>query len=124
MHLNLLRVDTLPLRFRQPPFKFAQPQNIAVVELSTPAIAPIVRGFQYSDAIPASSIDTIITDHCMDSMVANTRPRNPSGTMRSNCYMLSTELTPTPARESAMNTSAQAKYFIWLNRIYDPPWIT
>ena len=33
--------------------------------------------------------------------------------------MFSTELTPTPARESAMKTSASAKLRIWLKRMYD-----
>ncbi len=91
------------------------------MELNTPAIAPMIRGFQYSDAIPAAIIESIITDHCSDSFVANTRPRNSSGTVRSSCHMFSTELMPTPARERQMNTSAQAKLRIWLNRIYDPP---
>ena len=57
-------------------------------------------------------------------MVAKTRPRNPSGTMRSSCDMFSTELTPTPARESAMNTSAQRNCRVWLKRMYEPPCTT
>ena len=84
----------------------------------------MVRGFQCSDAMPASIIEIIITDHVVDSMVANTRPRNALGTWRSNCDMFITELNPTPARDSAMNTSAQVKLRIWLNRIYEPPCTT
>src|SRR5689334_12760662 len=103
------------------PVKCAQPQNSAVVELSAPATAPIVRGFQYSEAIPAAIIESIITDHWHDSIVEKTRPRNSFGTMRSSCDMLSTELTPTPARESPIKKSAQAKLRDWLNRIYEAP---
>jgi len=57
------------------PVTFAQPQSIAVVELSAPAMVPMVRGSQYCDATPASNMEIIITDHVVDSMVANTRPR-------------------------------------------------
>ena len=74
------------------PVKCAQPQNIAVVELSAPATAPMVRGSQYCEAMPASIIEIIMTDQVVDSMVANTRPRNSSGTCRSSCDMFSTEL--------------------------------
>ena len=81
----------------------------------------MVLGSQYCEAIPAAIIDIIITDHCVDSMVANTRPRNPSGTTRSNCHMFIVELTPTADRDNPMNTSAQAKIRIWLNRMYEPP---
>ena len=101
--------------------KCAQPQNIAVVELSKPAIDPIVRGSQYCDATPAAAIDSIITDHWMESMVVSTLPRNPSGTIRNNCHMFKTELTPTPARESAMKNKANRKCRDWLNNTYAPP---
>src|ERR1051326_5237652 len=100
------------------PARLAQPQKIAVVELSTPATAPMVRASQYSYATPAAAIETIITDHWHDSIVENTRPRNSLGTIRSSCDMFRTELTPTPARESAMNSSASGKVGAWLNRIY------
>ena len=42
-------------------------------------------------------------------MVANTRPRNSLGTMRKSCDMLSTELIPTPARESAMKSQRRVE---------------
>ena len=54
-------------------------------------------------------------------MVAKTRPRYPSATWRKSCIMFNTELTATAARESAMKTSAHAKFRIWLNRMYEPP---
>src|SRR5260370_32117896 len=57
------------------PVRFAHAQKNAVVELSAPAIAAMRRGLWYCEAMPAADIETIITDHCIDSMGANTRPR-------------------------------------------------
>src|SRR5712692_1618140 len=57
------------------PVRLAQAQKNAVVELSAPAMAAMRRGLWYCEAMPAADIETIITDHCMDSIVANTRPR-------------------------------------------------
>src|SRR5438034_8065383 len=89
------------------PVRFAQPQNIEVVELSAPAIAPMVRGSHRCDAIPASIIEIIMVDQIIDSMVAKTRPRYSSDTCLRSCETFSTELTATAARDAAMNTSAQ-----------------
>src|SRR5579862_1180001 len=91
------------------PVAFAQPQKTAVVELKAPAIAPIVRGFHDCEAMPASIMDIIITDHCIDSLVAKTRPRKESETWRSNWDIFNMELTPTAARDRPMKISAQPK---------------
>ena len=40
--------------------------------------------------MPAAVMETIMVDHISDSMVANTLPRNSSGTRRSNCETFST----------------------------------
>ena len=66
----------------------------------------MVRGLQVCDATPAPAIESIMTDHCIVSMVANTRPRNSLETCRSSCDILSTQLTATAAREIARNSSA------------------
>ena len=104
--------------------KFAHNQKNAVLELSNPDIAPMVRGLQTCDETPAPNIDSIIIAQVMVSMVANTRPRNSSGTCRSNWEVLRTELMAMAARDNARNIIAQAKDGIWLNATYDPPWIT
>ena len=95
-----------PARARRP-VQFAHPQKTAVVELRTPAIAPMVRGLH----VLRTRFRRPHREHhhgpCIVSMVANTRPRNSFGTCRSSCHMFSTELTATAARDSAMNTSAQ-----------------
>src|ERR1019366_9546841 len=103
------------------PVTWAQPQNIAVVELKAPEIAPMVRGSQCWLAIPASVIDTIMTLHCTLSMVEKTRPRYSSATWRRSCPILSTLETPTAAREIAMENSAHPEVLIWLNRMYAEP---
>jgi hypothetical protein len=53
---------------------------MAVVELITPAQAPIVLGLYEIVAAPVAIMDTIIVDHVKDSSVANTLPRNRSST--------------------------------------------
>ena len=94
MHLDLLR-----LHARHAPAPAAARSNspttrkIAVLELSTPDTAPIARGLQFETRSPLpSSTASWWTRTCV-SLVANTRPRNSSGTCRSNCETFSTELT-------------------------------
>jgi hypothetical protein len=89
------------------PLRLRKPQASAVVELSAPDHAPIVRGLTDCEATPAADIETIITAHTSDSIVANTRPRYSSETFLSSCYIFSTELTPTAARESAIKNRAR-----------------
>src|SRR5258708_17468171 len=101
--------------------QFAHSQKSAVLELSTPDTTPIMRGLHVLDASPAPSIETIIMDHVMVSIVAKTRPRNSSETWRNNCNVLSTELTAIAARDKPRNKMASPKLAIWLNTIYDPP---
>ena len=91
------------------PVRWAQPQKIAVVELSAPAHAPITRGLQYCEAIPAASIESIMVDQIIDSMVAKTRPRNSFATCRRRYEKFSTELTATAEREIAMKNSAESE---------------
>ena len=79
MNLDLLRLAARSGSGRRP-VKWAQPQNIAVVELSAPATAPMVRGSQYSEAMPAAIMESSITDQVVDFRMANTRPRNSLGT--------------------------------------------
>src|SRR5580704_8716062 len=69
------------------PVQLAHSQKNAVLELSTPEMAPIVRGLHEVEAIPAPIIDSIIIDQFIVSMVANTRPRNSSGMCCSSCDM-------------------------------------
>ena len=88
------------------PVQLAHSQKKAVLELSRPETAPMVRGLHFWDATPAPAIESIIVDHDSVSMVANTRPRNSSETCRSSCDMFSTELTAMAAREIARNSSA------------------
>ncbi len=88
---------------------------MAVLELSNPDTAPIVRGLHFWDASPAPNIESIIIDHDNVSMVAKTRPRNSSETWRNNCEVFSTELTAMAARDIAINTIASVKLGIWLN---------
>src|SRR5207302_10028714 len=52
--------------------QFAHSQKRAVLELSTPDTTPIMRGLHVLDASPAPSIESIIMDHVMVSIVANT----------------------------------------------------
>src|SRR5882762_9884216 len=94
--------------------QFAHSQKKAVLELKTPATRPIVRGLQLRDATPAPNIESIIIDHVSVSIVAKTRPRNASETWRSNCPVLSTELTAIAARDIPRNKMASAKLGIWL----------
>src|ERR1022692_1107527 len=103
------------------PVRWAQPQNIAVVELKTPAMAPMVRGSQGWLEIAARVMDTIMTLHCTLSMVEKTRPRYPSATLRNSCVIFSPLETATAVRERAMKNKAQAKLRIWLKTMYEPP---
>ena len=95
-----------------------------MLELNNPEATPIALGLQCCDAIPAPIIDSSIIDQDIVSMVANTRPRNSSGTCLSSCETLSTELTAIAERDTAKKIAASQKYGIWLNITYDPPWIT
>ncbi len=114
VHFDLFRFHAFGAGSGSRPVQFAHNQKKAVLELSSPDQTPMVRGLQDCDATPAPAIESIITDHCIVSMVANTRPRNSLETCRSSCDMLSTELTATAARESARKSSASRKSRIWL----------
>src|SRR5579863_1162284 len=91
------------------PVQLAHSQKMAVLELNNPEAAPIMRGLHFWDASPAPSIESIIIDQDIVSMVANTRPRNSSGTRRSSCEVFNTELTAMAARDRPRNTVASAK---------------
>src|ERR1700722_12838369 len=103
------------------PVQFAQPQKTAVLELKTPAQAPITRGLTCVDANPATAIESIIVIQFQLSMVANTRPRNSSETWRSCWVTFNTLLTATAARDKPMKNNAHPNVFAWLNKTYDPP---
>src|SRR5512143_3627135 len=75
------------------PLRWAQAQNTAVEELSTPDQTPIARTVIDSEAMPAPIMDSSMVDHVIDSSAENTRPRNSSDTWRSNCEKFSTEDT-------------------------------
>ena len=92
------------------PVRCAQPQNIAVVELSAPGDGADRRADPSIARRPrrASSRASSPTTGSIPWWQTPGRGTR-SGTMRSSCDMFSTELTPTPARDSAMKTSAQRK---------------
>src|SRR5690348_3692493 len=104
------------------PVQLAQPQKMAVDELSAPETAPIVRILKYCEALPAAIMESIIVDQFMVSMVEKTRPRKRSSTCFSRLDQLRTELTATLARETPMKKSAQRQFVIWLKTMYAPPW--
>src|SRR5579859_4081041 len=81
------------------PAKLAHPHQNAVDVLKTAATAPMMRGLAWSEAQPATLIETIIVIQVQVSMVEKTRPRNSCPTWRRSCDELDTELTPTAARD-------------------------
>src|ERR1700691_6597957 len=101
------------------PVQFAQPQKIAVLELKTPAQAPITRGLTCVDANPAIAIESIMVIQFQLSTVAKTRPRNSSETCRNCCVTFKTLLTATAARDKPMKDTAAPNVFAWLNNTYD-----
>ena len=115
MHFDFFRPTPSRAGSGNRPVQLAHSQKNAVQELSNPETTPIVRGLQVWEAIPAPAIESIIVDHCIVSMVANTRPRNSFDTCRRSCDMFSTELTAMAEREIARNSSAIWKLRIWLN---------
>ena len=79
---------------------------MAVQELRAPEAAPIARIVKYCEALPAASIDTIMVDQLMVSIVAKTLPRNRSSTCFRRVDPFRTELTATLAREMHMKHNA------------------
>jgi hypothetical protein len=89
---------------------------MAVDELSKPEIAPIDRMLIPWEASPAASIESIIVDQFMVSMVENTRPRKRLSTCFKSFDQFKTELTATLARDNPIKNRAHPHEGIWLKR--------